>query len=66
MKNQPPALECEMPSAVSKPAETSPFVVQFFMVQSLGFRGMAYCDQDGAWRNAFNHSRLFGRVYLFE
>jgi hypothetical protein len=47
-------------------AETSPFVLEFFMVQGLGFRGMAYCDEDGNWRNAFNHDQLMGRIYLLE
>ena len=46
--------------------EASPFVTEFFMVQGLGYRGMAYCDQDGTWRNAFNHFPLMGRIYLLE
>ena len=46
--------------------ELSPFVLEFFMVESLGYRGMAYCDADGNWRNAFNHEQLMGRVYLLE
>ena len=46
--------------------EASPFVTEFFMVQGLGYRGMAYCDHDGTWRNAFNHFPLMGRIYLLE
>jgi len=47
-------------------AEASPFVVEFFMVQGLGFRGMAYCDERGNWRNAFNNDQLMGHIYLLE
>lgn len=47
-------------------AEMSPFVVEFFMVESLGFRGMAFCDEDGHWRNAFNNDPLPGQIYLVE
>ena len=36
------------------------------MVEGLGYRGMGYCDRDGNWRNAFNHDRLMGRIYLTE
>ena len=46
--------------------EASPFVTEFFMVQGLGYRGMAYCDRDGMWRNAFNHFPLMGRIDLLE
>jgi hypothetical protein len=53
-------------STVDRAAETSPFVVEFFMVQGLGFRGMAYCDEEGIWRNAFNNDQLLGRIYLVE
>ena len=51
---------------VEQTTEESPFIVEFFMVQSLGFRGMGYCDEDGRWRNAFNNDQLMGQVYLLE
>ena len=57
---------CQPVFGVEKSIETSPFVVEFFMVQGLGFRGMAYCDQDGNWRNAFNNDQLMGHIYLLE
>jgi hypothetical protein len=57
---------CEPESAVEKHAETSPFLVEYFMVQALGFRGMAYCDEDGRWRNAANRDFLLGRIYLLD
>jgi hypothetical protein len=46
--------------------EESPFVTEFVMVQSLGFRGMAYCGRDGKWRDAFSHHPLLGRIYILE
>jgi len=36
------------------------------MVQGVGFQCMAYCDQDGKWRNAFNNEELFGEIYILE
>jgi hypothetical protein len=60
MPDRPPVFGNE------KSAEASPFVVEFFMVQGLGFRGMAYCDRDGNWRNAFNNDQLMGHIYLLE
>jgi hypothetical protein len=44
----------------------SPFVLEFFLVEALGFRGMAYCDRDGNWCNASNHDQLMGHIYLLE
>lgn len=43
-----------------------PFVIEFFMVEGAGFRCMAYCDQDGKWRNAFNHRELPGDIQFAE
>jgi len=64
MTNQSTLRLSEPESAVAKQPETSPFLVEYFMVQALGFRGMAYCDQEGRWRNAFNNDQLLGRIYL--
>ena len=64
--NQDAMQACQPVFGVEEAAEASPFVVEFFMVQGLGFRGMAYCDEDGTWRNAFNHDHLMGRIYLLE
>ncbi len=66
MTNQSITLHSEPPAAGETRPEESPFVTEFVMVQSLGFRGMAYCGRDGEWRNAFNHHRLMGRVYSLE
>jgi hypothetical protein len=64
--NQTTMQACQPAFGVEEAAEASPFVVEFFMVQGLGFRGMAYCDEDGNWRNAFNNDQLMGHIYLLE
>ncbi|HEX3628422.1 MAG TPA: hypothetical protein VH280_23690 [Verrucomicrobiae bacterium] len=40
----------------------SPFVLEFFMVQGSGFRCMAYRNQDGKWRGAFDDEVLPGAI----
>ena len=61
------AMQCDPVSDVQTPVvEPSPFIVEFFMVQGTGFRCMAYCDQDGKWRDAFNNDELFGAVTILE
>ncbi|HEV2453955.1 MAG TPA: hypothetical protein VGY98_06815 [Verrucomicrobiae bacterium] len=40
----------------------SPFVHEFFMVQGSGFRCMAYRNQDGKWRGAFDDEELTGAI----
>jgi hypothetical protein len=46
--------------------DESPFLLEFFMVQGFGFRCMAYRDDDGRWRTAFDHQELAGRVWISE
>jgi hypothetical protein len=46
--------------------EVSPFLVEFFMVQGIGFRCMGYRDDDGRWRRAFDNELLAGQVWLLE
>lgn len=41
---------------------TSPFILEFFMVQGRGFRCMAYRNHDGKWREAFDHEELPGAI----
>jgi len=48
-----------------KPAEW-PFVIEFFMVEGAGYRGMAYCDKEGKWRKAFTHNELPGDIHILE
>lgn len=43
-------------------SETSPFTIEFFMVQGIGFKCMAYREGDGKWRGAFDNEELPGTV----
>jgi len=45
---------------------TSPFLLEFFMVQGTGFRCMAYRNDDGKWRSAFDHRELSGTIRVLE
>ena len=47
-------------------AEDAPFIIEFFMVQGVGFRCAAYRDLDGRWRDAFNNEELFGEIRILE
>lgn len=40
----------------------SPFEQEFFMVQGIGFRCMAYRNGDGKWRGAFDDEELPGAI----
>jgi hypothetical protein len=46
--------------------EDTPFIIEFYMVQGVGFRCAAYRDQDGKWRDAFNNEELFGEIQILE
>jgi len=41
---------------------SSPFIHEFFLVQGNGFRCMAYRNNDGKWRTAFNDQVLTGAI----
>lgn len=47
-------------------AESSPFLTEFFMVQTEYFRCMAFRDHAGVWREAFSHDELTGEICLVE
>lgn len=66
MNSQPAVHGRKTPPVIKDSTETSPFDVEFFMVQCLCFRGMAYCDDEGNWRNAYSNSQLMGHIYLLE
>jgi hypothetical protein len=42
--------------------EVSPFLVEFFMVQGVGFKCMAYMGFDGKWHGAFDNRVLPGNI----
>lgn len=52
-------------SAVVYPGE-SPFLQEFYMVESDGFRCMAYRDPEGKWHCAFPAAELPGNVIVLE
>ena len=51
---------------IREPGEPSPFLVEFFMVQGVGFKCMAYRNGDGKWRTAFDDIELPGTIRVLE
>ena len=66
MNIQTMTTQTEPEAPVPGPEELSPFVREFFLVQTMGFRGMAYRDEHGVWRAAFNQHPLLGEVCVLE
>jgi len=66
MIKQTVIMQRETESEARNRDELSPFIREFFMVQAFGFRGMAYRDEQGLWRTAFNHIALAGDVCILE
>jgi hypothetical protein len=62
------ACENASPSANEPHSEcgVSPFVLEFFMVQGMGFRCMAYRNGDGKWHEAFNDRELPDAIRVLE
>jgi hypothetical protein len=46
--------------------EDSPFIIEFFLVQGIGFKCMAYLDPEGRWRRAFDNQELCGFIRVLE
>ncbi|HEY1789248.1 MAG TPA: hypothetical protein VGJ73_13905 [Verrucomicrobiae bacterium] len=44
----------------------SPFLIEFFMVQGVGFQCMAYRNSDGKWRSAFDNRELPGAIRVLD
>jgi hypothetical protein len=40
--------------------------MEFFMVQGVGYRCAAYCDEDGRWHDAMTNEELYGEIYILE
>jgi len=53
-------------SASAAHDELSPFTVEFFWVQTIGHRCMAYLDYEGKWHEAFNGAEIPGPVRVLE
>jgi hypothetical protein len=66
MTEQKTAPQCGPKATATISNESSPFLVEFFMVQGMGFRCMAYCGGDGKWRSAFRNEELRGKIYILE
>jgi hypothetical protein len=58
--------ECEPAVAVKPPTDALPSLVEFVMVQGVGFRCIAYRDAEGRWRNAFTNEELFGEIRVLD
>ena len=43
---------------------SSPFLIEFFMVQCAGLMCMAYRNREGKWRGAFDNRELPGIVQV--
>jgi hypothetical protein len=54
------------PKAEAGQDEVSPFLVEFFMVQGVGFKCMAYMGFDGHWHGAFDNRVLPGNIRVLE
>jgi hypothetical protein len=54
------------PTRAAGEEDESPFLLEFFMVQGFGFRCMAYRDDYGRWRTAFDNQELAGHVWISE
>lgn len=58
--------ECEPAAVAKRPTDALPALMEFVMVQGVGFRCIAYRDAEGRWRNAFNNEELFGEIRILE
>ena len=47
-----------------EPKGTTPFETEFFMVQGIGFKCMAWRDGEGKWRTAFENPVLPGNIRI--
>ena len=52
--------------AAEQEKASSPFTLEFFMVQGSGFICMAYLKDDGKWRGAFDNRELPGAIRVLE
>jgi len=62
---QLPTAQSRTIEAPDMPAE-SPFDLEFFLVEVSGFRGMAYRDTEGKWRDAQTTEELPPNVCVLE
>jgi hypothetical protein len=58
--------ECNPAVSTDRSTDTLPALVDFVVVQGIGFRCVAYRDAEGCWHNAFNNEELFGEIHILE
>jgi hypothetical protein len=66
MTNQPMSQSGASQPMVETRNEFSPFTLEFFWVQGIGFKSMAYRDAAGRWREAFRNGELPGPIQILE
>ncbi len=66
MKNHPVTSVCSSGQMLEEAGSLSPFVIEFFTVQVLGLKCMAYRDSDGKWRRAVDGVELPGFVRVLD
>jgi hypothetical protein len=54
----------DCPEPANEKETASPFVHEYFIVQCLGYLGMAYRNSEGKWLDAFTHRQLAGEVRI--
>jgi hypothetical protein len=54
------------PVHIARQSAPSFLLIEFFLVQGVGFRCTAYCDPVGKWRDAFTNAELPGEVQILE
>jgi len=62
--NQSESTCMNMETTLLVKASQSPFNTEFIMVQCCGLRFMAYQDEAGKWRTAYEHRELPGQVQV--
>lgn len=50
----------------NRPVRAAAVVIQFYLVETIGARCLAYRDQMGAWRDAFNNQKLPGFIRVLK
>jgi hypothetical protein len=66
MTNHTTMQQFESGSAIELQDEMSPFIIEFFLVQGIGFTCMAYHDRDGRWHRAIDNEELPGLILVLE
>ena len=62
--NEPKPIAMMTETSLLPDANLSPFNTEFIMVQCCGLRFMAYQDEMGKWRTAYEHRLLPGQVQV--